>query len=231
MTLQELVAWLNTRRGGDVVTPTSDLHLSEAGRAEFHQRCDSASPAWTTRGLARPYLQPTATVTWASMVLAMVILLPATGFTQEGTQLTQSIQAQSRVGDFDGDASSDLAVFRPSTGQWLIFNSGTLTSSEYTWGGAADIPVAGDYDGDGKSDIAVFRPNDGNWHWIGSRDGSYSVFHFGLNGDVPVAADYDGDRRADAAVYRGGTWYINRSTAGLLITNFGLASDKPVPAD
>ena len=141
MTLQELVAWLNTRRGGDVVTPTRDLDLSEAGRAEFHQRCDSASPAWTTRGLARPYLQPTATVTWASMVLAMVIFLPATGFTQEGTQLTQSIQAQSRVGDFDGDASSDLAVFRPSTGQWLIFNSGTLTSSEYTWGGAADIYI------------------------------------------------------------------------------------------
>jgi hypothetical protein len=26
-------------------------------------------------------------------------------------------------------------------------------------------------------------------------------------------------------------WYVQRSTAGLLITRFGLASDKPVPAD
>ena len=186
MTLQELVAWLNTRRGGDVVTPTSDLHLSEAGRAEFHQRCDSASPAWTTRGLARPYLQPTATVTWASMVLAMVILLPATGFTQEGTQLTQSIQAQSRVGDFDGDASSDLAVFRPSTGQWLIFNSGTLTSSEYTWGGAADIPVAGDYDGDGKSDIAVFRPSTGQWFILNSGILTGIEYMWGGGADIPI---------------------------------------------
>ena len=43
-------------------------------------------------------------------------------------------------------------------------------------------------------------------------------------------ADYDGDGRTDAAVYRGGTWYINRSTAGVAAFEFGLATDKPVNA-
>ena len=37
------------------------------------------------------------------------------------------------------------------------------------------------------------------------------------------------DGRADIAVYRGGTWYINRSTSGTAITQFGLIGDVPVP--
>jgi hypothetical protein len=51
---------------------------------------------------------------------------------------------------------------------------------------------------------------------------------FGLADDVPVPGDYDGDRKADIAVYRSGTWYINRSAAGISIAQFGLASDVPI---
>jgi 6-phosphogluconolactonase (cycloisomerase 2 family) len=44
-------------------------------------------------------------------------------------------------------------------------------------------------------------------------------------------ADFDGDGRTDFSVFRSGTWHLRRSTAGFATTQFGLPSDKLVPAD
>jgi hypothetical protein len=46
-------------------------------------------------------------------------------------------------------------------------------------------------------------------------------------------ADFDADGKADPSVFRGtdGTWFINRSTAGFAGARFGIAGDKPTPAD
>ncbi len=45
--------------------------------------------------------------------------------------------------------------------------------------------------------------------------------------------DFDGDARADVAVYRpsSGVWFLNRSQLGFSATQFGLPTDKIVPAD
>jgi hypothetical protein len=121
--------------------------------------------------------------------------------------------------DFDGNGTTDISVFRPSTGQWFNHN-GTSTF----FGINGDIPVPCDYDGNGATDIAIFRPSVGGWY---NQSGT-TVF-FGLNGDIPVPGDYNGDGKCDIAVFRPsvGGWYIQ----GQPTVFYGLNGDIPVPND
>jgi hypothetical protein len=121
--------------------------------------------------------------------------------------------------DFDGDGRSDISVFRPAPGQWLVRGqAGSFL------GAGGDIPVPCDFDGDGTTDEGVFRPAVGGWYVHGQAP----VFH-GRSGDVPVPADYDGDGDCDIAVFRPsvGGWYIQ----GRATVFYGLVGDIPVPGD
>jgi hypothetical protein len=46
-------------------------------------------------------------------------------------------------------------------------------------------------------------------------------------------ADFDGDGKTDMSVFRGseGNWYLNRSTAGIQVINWGISTDTLVPGD
>ncbi len=131
------------------------------------------------------------------------------------------------AGDYDGDGKDEVVVFRPSTGMW--YGLGVNSSFSALFGLAGDMPVPADYDGDNHEDIAVFRPSDGNWYILQSSNHQLIGKHWGQSGDVPVPGDYDGDNKDDVAVYRNGIWYIDRSTLGLLIYQFGLSSDIAIP--
>ena len=129
------------------------------------------------------------------------------------------------VNDFNGNGTSDLAVFRPATGQWFINGVGSPI-----FGGSRNIPVPADYDGSGGADIAVFQPATGQWFFHSMAP---SV-QFGRSGDVPVPADYDGDTKADIAVYRTtdsnvGVWYLN--IPGQNPVAWGVRGDIPMPGD
>jgi hypothetical protein len=121
--------------------------------------------------------------------------------------------------DFNGDGSTDIAVFRQSEGMWYINGQPSVM-----WGAFGDAPVADDYNGDGSTDIAVFRPSEGMWY----IEGQPAVM-WGGPGDVPMPGDYNSDGSTDIAVFRPseGMWYIQGQPAVM----WGAMNDIPVPAD
>jgi hypothetical protein len=122
-------------------------------------------------------------------------------------------------GDYNGDGTDDIAVFRASTGLWSVRD---LTTAYY--GISTDQAAPGDYDGDGSADIAVFRPASGQWFVR-----NFTRVYYGTNGDTTIPGDYDGDGISDIAVFRSATgrWYIKDQTSVV----FGMNGDWPVPAD
>jgi len=139
--------------------------------------------------------------------------------------------------DYDADGTSDLAVFRPATGQYLVkLSAGGVFVAQFGQIGLRDIPITGDFDGDGRSDLAVFRPATGQWLLNESTAGP-KVVSFGDTNlrDIPVPGDYDGDGKTDLAVFRPATgqWIIRLSGGGSRVVSFGDTNlrDIPIPAD
>jgi parallel beta-helix repeat protein len=132
-------------------------------------------------------------------------------------------------GDYDGDGKYDLALFKPSTGEWYIAKLksdrtlGAALAFGVKWGDSSMTPVSGDYDGDGKSDLALFKPSTGEWFIAKLSEGKLgSALAMGVSwGDSSmnaVSGDYDGDGKYDLALFQSssGKWYIAKLTNGKL---------------
>jgi len=180
----------------------------------------------------------TAIANWRSLVISqsasvlmpsptppsMPASAPAKEYVYAGSSLISTVEPFRQ-------APSDLAVFRPSTGDWWITTSQSWTA--ISWGFGTDVVAPADFDGDGKTDLCVYRPSDGVWYIIKSTDGSADFKFWGLPDDVPVPGDFTGDGSADAAVWRpsDGVWYVLSSSGGWYGVQLGTSTDIHVPAD
>ncbi|CAA9388840.1 MAG: hypothetical protein AVDCRST_MAG74-869 [uncultured Pyrinomonadaceae bacterium] len=141
------------------------------------------------------------------------------------------------VGDYDGDAKQDVAVFRISEGIWYIIESSTGAPRYEYFGAPGDASVPGDYDKDGKTDAAVTRDIDGKKHWFikQSSNGQVRVEQWGLPSDTtfgfgPSLIDFDGDGAQDLVVQRNidgaAYFYVRRSSDNsFFVEQWGLATD------
>lgn len=133
-----------------------------------------------------------------------------------------SSRNQSVFADVDGDAKSDLVVWRPSEGMFYISPSSSAYSPEstisYQLGLSGDIPKTGDIDGDKKSDLIVFRPSTGTWYFRSSSTSFQEItsVQWGLSTDIPLLGDIDADGVSDLIVYRqsASAFYVLLSSAG-----------------
>ena len=148
---------------------------------------------------------------------------------------------ETKQADLDGNASADVVMWNPSSGNWSSKNARWSTAADpntrvFNWGlgSHGDVPAPGDFDGDGKTDYSVYRNSTGVWYIFKSSDSAWLTFPFGLTGDIAVPNDYDGGGKTDIAVFRpaDGNWYIWFSeTQQFQALHFGASGDKPVPAD
>jgi hypothetical protein len=134
-------------------------------------------------------------------------------------RLAVPVPALSERGDYNGDGTSELAVFRPASGLWAARGV-----TRVYFGRSGDLPVPGDYRGDGTTIPAVFRPEGGLWAVRG-----WSRLYFGGAGDRPVPGVYGPGDAWVPGVFRPSTglWAVRSLTRAY----FGGFGDLPVPGD
>jgi subtilisin-like proprotein convertase family protein len=148
-------------------------------------------------------------------------------------------------GNYDADAKTDVAVWRPGapgSSFWYILQSASGTLRSEVFGQSGDDPtVQGDYNNDGLEDIAVYRSGAGagdpsSWYWRQAVAGPVFNAQWGQNGDFPAPGDYDGDGKNDFVVQRnagGGQarFWILLAPGATSSTVFGTPTDVIVPGD
>jgi len=144
-------------------------------------------------------------------------------------------------GDYLGLGYDQIAVYRPSTGQFLVLNptDGSTDVLDLGVGTSPDlsslVPVPGAYDnlayfnaGEAeRTEAAVYDPVAGVFTILGPT-GVYTVTGF-QPGDIPAPADYSGSGSIQPVVYRPSTGQFIGANATVIAT-FGQSNDIPLTA-
>ncbi len=143
------------------------------------------------------------------------------------------------VGDWDGNGTTTIGVFRPSNQSWYLRNSNSAGNPDvapFAYGAPSDRPIVGDWDGNGTTTIGVFRPSNQSWYLRNSNSGgnpSYAPFSYGESTDLPVAGDWPGNATDTVGVFRPSneTWYLRDSISPgnpNFTISYGGPGDTPV---
>jgi hypothetical protein len=141
------------------------------------------------------------------------------------------------TGDWDGNDTTTIGVYRPATSTWFLRNSNSYGSStgSFGFGSPGDIPVVGDWDGNGTTTIGVYRPSTGTWYLRNANSAGTSTggIKYGDSTYTPVAGDWDGNGTSTIGLFKTSTatWYLRNTNTAATPTggfSFGSAGDKPV---
>jgi subtilisin-like proprotein convertase family protein len=163
-------------------------------------------------------------------------------------------------GDYGGLGYDQLAVYRPSTGQFLVYNPSTPNSpTTLTIPGISTspdlsslVPVPGQYDNQayynasalqgqnvpifGHTEAAVYDPKTGVFTILGPNSTVYTVSGF-QPGDIPATGDYMGDGEDQVVAFQPSTGQFIEGTVGsnghttlTTIATLGQSGDIPVNA-
>jgi hypothetical protein len=139
------------------------------------------------------------------------------------------------AGDWDGNKSMTIGVYRPDEATFYLRNSNAPGKPDITvaFGKKGDIPLAGDWDGDGKWTIGVYRPGDATFYLRNTNTpGEADVtIPYGMAGDTPIVGDWDGNGSTTIGVRHGISYDLKNSNgpgAPDVVFIFANGDDKPV---
>ncbi len=86
------------------------------------------------------------------------------------------------AGDWDGNGTTTIGVYRPSTATFYLRNTNSSGTSigGFGFGSPGDIPITGDWDGNGTTTIGVYRPSTATFYLRNTNSSGTSIGGFGF---------------------------------------------------
>ncbi len=138
------------------------------------------------------------------------------------------------AGDWDGDGSAQIGIYRPSAGSadwWLSRATGGWT--KFAFGGPNDSPFTGSWDGEAGTEVGYRRLMTTAFTMRSPSGAASSVGGVGSAVDTVVSGDWDGDGVTDVGSYRASdhTFRLRRGSGQVSTVTWGAAGDRAVAGD
>ncbi len=135
------------------------------------------------------------------------------------------------VGDWNGDARTDLGVYRRAVTPKFRLRQPDTTATSIRMGVPTAEPVTGDWNGDGVTDLGTWDRATKTFS-LSTRAGIKTI-GFGGRKDKPVTGDWDGNGRTDVGSFspRTATFRLRFPDGAVTRFRFGAVSSTPVTGD